>query len=204
MSDYKNGKIYEIVCNITGEVYIGSTVQSLEERLCKHKCKKTHTCTSKQIIDRGNYYIELLETYPCETKHELLLKETEYQKNIKCINKVMACRSKQEWIKDNKEIILQKTKEYFKDNKEIILQRNKEYRDANKELISQRHKIKVECECGSIIRVTDLAKHKRTQKHLKYISTLPCVSPLLPGTAVEGPRDSSCSPSVNVSVQKQD
>ena len=203
MPEYKNGKIYQIVCNITREVYIGSTCCSLEERLRLHKIIRAECC-SKQIIERGDYYIELLETYPCETKHELLLKETEYQKNIKCINKVMACRSKQEWIKDNKEIILQKTKEYFKDNKEIILQRNKEYRDANKELISQRHKIKVECECGSIIRVTDLAKHKRTQKHLKYISTLPCVSPLLPGTAVEGPRDSSCSPSVNVSVQKQD
>ena len=26
---YVNGKIYRIVCNITGEQYIGSTIQSL-------------------------------------------------------------------------------------------------------------------------------------------------------------------------------
>ncbi len=35
--DYKNSKIYRIVCNETGETYIGSTTQTLTKRLSKHK-----------------------------------------------------------------------------------------------------------------------------------------------------------------------
>ena len=142
MPEYKNGKIYQIVCNITSEVYIGSTTLSLKERLMKHTHKRTRMCTSKQIIDRGDYYIELLETYPCESKYELELKEGEYQKNTKCINKKIACRSIQEYRKDNKETVSQRMKAYYENNKELVLQKHKEYRDANKELILQRKKNK--------------------------------------------------------------
>ena len=184
MPEYKNGKIYQIVCNITREVYIGSTVQSLEERLLNHRQKGTRMCASKQIIDRGDYYIELLETYPCESKTELELKETEYQKNINCINKQLARRSKQEYYKDNKEIIVESRKVYYENNKKMLSKYHKEYRYANKELISQRRKTKVECECGSVVTKTALSLHRRTKKHLNYISTLPCVSPLALGTEV--------------------
>ena len=222
MPEYKNGKIYQIVCNITGEVYIGSTCCSLEERLRLHRSKRTNERpreVSKQIIDRGDYYIELLETYPCENRHELELKETEYQKNINCINKQLARRSKQEYYKDNKEIIVesrkvyyennkelisQRKKAYHENNKELVLQKHKEYRDANKELILQKYKTKVECECGSVVTKTALSPHRRTKKHLNYISTLPCVYPLPLGTEVEDQSDSSCLQTVNVSVQNQD
>ena len=44
MPDYSKGKIYRIVCNTTGKVYIGSTSQDyLSQRLRKHveEYKKT-------------------------------------------------------------------------------------------------------------------------------------------------------------------
>ncbi len=34
---YLYGKIYQIVCNITGEIYVGSTITSLPKRLAVHK-----------------------------------------------------------------------------------------------------------------------------------------------------------------------
>ena len=34
---YKNGKIYSIKCNITDNIYIGSTIQTLIKRLNDHK-----------------------------------------------------------------------------------------------------------------------------------------------------------------------
>jgi len=37
MPDYSNSKIYKIICNITGFVYIGSTLQTLIQRLQDHK-----------------------------------------------------------------------------------------------------------------------------------------------------------------------
>ena len=37
--DYKNGKIYRIVCEETGRQYIGSTCSTLVKRLSNHKNK---------------------------------------------------------------------------------------------------------------------------------------------------------------------
>jgi hypothetical protein len=83
MERYQNGKIYNIVCNITGKVYIGSTCKKLlSQRLAGHvsdfkgwKDGKRHNITSFQILEGGDYYIELLELVPCNSKDELLIKE---------------------------------------------------------------------------------------------------------------------------------
>ena len=39
MPNYKNGKIYKIVCDISTNVYVGSTIQPLNKRWCAHKKK---------------------------------------------------------------------------------------------------------------------------------------------------------------------
>ena len=95
-SDYSQGKIYKIVCNKTGLVYIGSTCKTLEERLKGHeydmkrfihirnnlpdKLKKTKFCTSFYIFLNKDYKIELIENYPCNTRLELETKECEHMR----------------------------------------------------------------------------------------------------------------------------
>jgi hypothetical protein len=95
-ADYSQGKIYKIVCNKTGLVYIGSTYRSLEQRLIEHendmkhfikiyktnpdKLKKTTFCTSFFIFLNKDYKIELIENYPCNTRLELETKECYYMK----------------------------------------------------------------------------------------------------------------------------
>ena len=37
---YEEGKIYKVVCNITGEEYYGSTIKTLKERLRLHKASR--------------------------------------------------------------------------------------------------------------------------------------------------------------------
>jgi len=84
---YKNGKIYKIVCNITNEVYIGSTKAYLTERMSKHRNENnTHDCISKRIIDRGDYTPSLIENYPCRNKNELRWRERYYMETMECIN----------------------------------------------------------------------------------------------------------------------
>jgi hypothetical protein len=94
--DYSQGKIYKIVCNKTGLIYIGSTCKTLDERLKRHEydmkhfikiyktkpdeIKKTKFCTSFFIFLNKDYKIELIENYPCNTKLELETKECEYMK----------------------------------------------------------------------------------------------------------------------------
>ena len=179
MLDYKNGKIYQIVCNITGERYVGSTCKSLEDRL------KTHIdfldCSSKQIIKRRNYYIELLENYPCESDNELKRKEGEYQKTMECINIYIAGRTRKEWYQDNKEEIRIKKNQYYQDNKEYFRNVDKMYSIKYAEKRKIREGKIVICECGSKSTHHHLARHKRSKKHIDLMNKLTLPSNYLLG-----------------------
>jgi len=138
MNKYENGKIYKIVCNITNEIYIGSTIENLTRRLKRHMSKKD--CLSKNIIERGDYKIELIRNYPCNNRIELLWEERRHIDNNNCINTERPITTKEEQI------------EY-----------RKNWRKENKN-------IKINCECGSIIQKQELARHKKSKKHLNYIN----------------------------------
>lgn len=63
---YCEGKIYKIICNKTGKVYYGSTIKTLKARLSSHK--QGHYTSAHDILESGNYRIELVELYPCGSK----------------------------------------------------------------------------------------------------------------------------------------
>jgi len=179
MCEYLNGKIYKLVCEITGEVYIGSTRLSLEDRLKKHLEKGN--CCSKQIIDRNKYYIEQLEAYPCNSKQELERKEGEYQQAFKCININIAGRTRLEYYQDNKEKINKTDKQYYQDNKEHIKEQTKQYYLDNKKKINSQTSKEVVCECGVKCKKGSLPRHKRSKKHIDLMSNLnqPSSDPLV-------------------------
>jgi hypothetical protein len=90
MPDYQQGKIYALRSPKTPNVYIGSTTVSLAKRLGQHKASK-NTCTSRQIVDAGDCYIELLEACPCESKEQLNRREGEVMRSTaNCINRNIA------------------------------------------------------------------------------------------------------------------
>jgi hypothetical protein len=150
---YVNGKIYKIVCNETGEIYYGSTIQKLNERMNKHKSQKN--CESKQIINRNNYYCELIENYSCNNKKELETREKWYILNNDCINQKIPTRTMKEYRQDNKEKIKEYSKQYCEDNKEKLIEKRKE---------------KITCElCGSIVNKSCLKRHQRTPKCISKI-----------------------------------
>lgn len=143
MNKYKEGKIYKIICNITGDIYIGSTVDTLHRRLIKHKSSaKTRSTyiSSREIIDRGDYQIELVEHYPCDSKFELRQREGYWQKTVECVNKQIECRTNKQWRKDNIEKVRKNNKLYCKKNEDKIVEYQKVYRAQNKEHIAQQIK----------------------------------------------------------------
>jgi len=99
---YTRGKIYKIVCNLTGEVYYGSTIEEIYEAVSKYKYKQE--ISAREIINRDNYYYELVENYSCNNTYELELKKKEYILNNKCINKNIPRRTKEETIELGNEI----------------------------------------------------------------------------------------------------
>ena len=150
---YSRGKIYKIVDNTNGNIYIGSTIETLKERLRKHIQKKD--CACKNIFENDDYKIELIKDYPCESEEELNIEEQKYINEIDCINKNRAYRTEEE----EKEYKRGYRKEY-----------NKKYYEKNKKEYNEKRKEKILCnDCNSMIRKSDISAHRKTQKHINSI-----------------------------------
>ena len=129
MPNYQNGKIYCIRSYQTDKVYVGSTTQTLCQRLTDHRKKykqwrngKYGFITSYKMLDHHDHYIELLEKCSCDCVDELRKIEGKYIRALNCVNKPIAGRTPQE-----------SNKAYRDNNKEKERKRNAKYRMKNKE-----------------------------------------------------------------------
>lgn len=143
------GKVYEIVCNVTGNKYIGATCEErLSARLASHKSafnrfingKTDNYITSFEILKENDYYINLLEKVTCNTKDELKARERYYINTVPCVNKNKPLRT---------------SKEYYKDNFVII---------------NAKKSVKNICECGGKYRTDNKSYHSVTDKHYNYMA----------------------------------
>lgn len=149
INKYNNGKIYTVRSFKTDKYYIGSTCETLAKRFWSHQ-HRSNKCSSKEIIELDDAYIELLELYPCNSKAELNKREGELiRQHDKCINKFIAGRDRKQYKEDNKEKITEYMTKYKEDNKEQIKKQRKEYLEKNRdevlEKMKARNKIKVKC-----------------------------------------------------------
>jgi len=131
MVNYQNGKIYRIVCNVSGKQYIGSTISLLNVRLSQHKkaVKDGKNCSSKIVLENNDCNIILLEDYPCERKEQLLQRERFYIETIDCVNKKIPTRTQHEWYLDNKEVFAKR----YQDNKDKLIEYQKVWNNENRE-----------------------------------------------------------------------
>jgi predicted GIY-YIG superfamily endonuclease len=111
-------KIYRIIDNTNGNIYIGRTTMAIRERLRKHKNRQN--CMCNQIIKNGDYKIELIEETYDKTRERYWIENTE------CVNKIIPGRTQKEYYKENKQSLLQKNNEYREKNKDKILNRKKQ------------------------------------------------------------------------------
>ena len=130
MVNYQNGKIYRIVCNITGKQYIGSTISHLNTRLSQHK--KSFSCTSIQVLENGDYNIVLIEDYPCERKEQLLQRERFFIETMECVNKKYPLRTRHEWYQDNKKRLIEKQLLWNNNNKDKLREYQETFKNKNK------------------------------------------------------------------------
>ena len=87
MPNYQNGKVYSIRSLSRPElIYVGSTTQTLSMRMTQHRTPSS-TCVSREIINIGDAYIELIENYPCNDKNQLLARENRHMRGLECLNK---------------------------------------------------------------------------------------------------------------------
>jgi hypothetical protein len=176
---YSKGKIYKIVDNTNGNIYVGSTTEpTLARRLAKHRSnytdylnQKRNFITSFDIIKNNDYDIILLEDYPCERKDQLHKRERFYIESFECLNKVIPTRTKQEYDKMynslHKEKRRQQQKLYNELNKDKKKEMDKKYYESNKNKINE--KIICPC-CQTEIAKSFLKRHEQTKKHQNYLN----------------------------------
>jgi mannitol-specific phosphotransferase system IIBC component len=74
-----------------------------------------------------------------------------------------------EWRDENKDKIKEYSEKYRKNNKDKIKEYSKKYRDDNKDKSKEYQKIKITCDCGSVIRKYEKLRHNKSTKHKSYI-----------------------------------
>jgi hypothetical protein len=124
MQRYQTGKIYKIVSQNTDKIYIGSTIQNLDDRLKQHYLAvKTHQngnankTTSQEVLDSSSSIV-LIENFPCNSKLELETRERYWiEQNLDCcVNERVPTRSAKE-------------RPNYQEKKDLYNQRKKEKRD---------------------------------------------------------------------------
>jgi group I intron endonuclease len=107
---YQNGKIYCIRNYINDEVYVGSTTDLLSKRFSTHKRKRNSVKSEKiplymlmRDIGKDNFYIELMEEYPCNNLEQLRKREGEMMRLYGTLNKRIAGRDSRTYNEENRE-----------------------------------------------------------------------------------------------------
>jgi hypothetical protein len=136
-------KIYKISSDHSDQVYVGSTKTSLEKRLETHT-GNINKCSSKQLIDLGNYKISLIEEVHEQDRYII---EQYWIDQLDCVNQKRAFITEEEkeeqrkqYYNYHKEEILKNNKKYREDHKEEILKNNKKYYEEHKEEILKNNK----------------------------------------------------------------
>ena len=149
MKDYAQGKIYKIVCNITGKLYIGHTTQNyLSQRLSQHINQYNsyvkngiRYVSSFKIIARGDYEIILIEKCDCDSVDELKARERHYIETLECVNKNIPLRTDKQYRQDNNDKIAEKDRVYYEKNKDKIAAQKKQYREKNKDKVEAQNRV---------------------------------------------------------------
>jgi hypothetical protein len=134
------GNIYKIINNQNEDIYIGSTIQKLSERMSGHRSKYrqwkagtyNENCKPFEMFDTvglENCQIILIENGQFESKPHLKMREQYHIDNNVCINKLRAhispdeiCEYQKIWASN-----------YRKKNRDIINIKGKLYRETHKE-----------------------------------------------------------------------
>jgi len=172
------GRVYKLTSSHTDKVYIGSTVQTLSNRLHGHKSQYKaftkgvgHYRSSVEVLKHPDVKIELITEGEFTLMGELRKLEGTYIQDIdNCTNKAIPGRTlkqrRQVYYEKNKAQINQQKKEYYNNNKEKTLKALSTYRENNREQIRLKQVEQLTCEvCGCSYTRSNKLRHEKSNKH---------------------------------------
>ena len=134
-------------------IYVGSTSQPLNDRLCGHRRDATRVgnennklYTRMRTVGIQSWEIIPLLSRVCDIKTIRQLEQKWCKIMGADLNTLLPIttpeekkQQKADYYESNKEAISKRNADYYKVNKEVIKQQNAEYRKSNKEAISKRN-----------------------------------------------------------------
>jgi len=143
--------IYKIISKNTNRIYVGHTLETLEDRLKWHKNDGNRT-SSYIILEFGDYEIIKLCIVEANDMKYIYFEEQHYidlNENI-TVNKRRAycseaykinyyAKQQKEYYQNNKDSISKREKEYYQNNKNSIVKRKKEFYQNNKNSINKQN-----------------------------------------------------------------
>ena len=95
----------------------------------------------------------------------------EYNKQYRIDNIETISQQRKQYRENNKQTLAEYNNQYRENNKQKISAQDKQYYENNKQELSEKRKIKIECECGALVRKTDISRHRKSTKHQNYINS---------------------------------
>lgn len=155
MVNYQNGRIYRLVCNVTGLQYVGSTCQPLHKRKFAHtsnykqwKAGKFNYITSFKTLEHGDYDIFLIEEYACDNKQQLQQRERYWIEQTQCVNKCIPTRTDKEYQEANADRIRTYKIEHRQQNADQLRAKSKQYREVNAQQIKEGKRLHYQANVG--------------------------------------------------------
>ena len=161
----KNMKIFLVEtfpCNTKEELHSRERFYVEQNPCCN---KKIPLRTQKEYKDQNKDKIKEINKEYREANKE---KRKKYDKEYRDQNKYKI----KEYRDANKDKLKEYYNEYWEANKEKLKEKMKEYTKEYKKTNKEKLKEKITCECGSVVRKSDKARHLKSQKHIDYISNL--------------------------------
>ncbi len=155
---YQRTLVYGIICLITGEMYVGSTYQTLDTRIAQHI--QLRDCSAWQILERGNYKAYVIQHWPCNTKREVLSLEGGWQK---------AYRASFPDHFVNKKIEGFFSKESPENAKAYCSQYNNEHREERRQRDTKRYEENTDTERARSLQYYHTHKDERNNYNKKYV-----------------------------------
>jgi len=144
--------------------WTGLTEKEYRIKYCEENKEKISEIGRQYREENKEKLRESKKQYYQENKEQISEQLKQYREK----NKEQISEQQKRYREENKEKLSEYLINYYQENKKQISEQRKQYREENKEKISEQKKEKMTCECGSICRKYDLARHKKTKKHLDW------------------------------------
>ncbi len=113
---------------------------------------------------------ERVKIYQIKNKEKIASRSKEQGPSYREKNKEVISERRKNYYQLNKEKEKSMHEEYVKNNRQKIRDYDNSWRIKNKDRLNDKRKVKITCECGSIIRKSDKSKHLKSNKHALYYS----------------------------------